>query len=141
MDDGAFLATKIVIEAARLKREGRGISSLVSELSEPAESVEYRLPLDSSDENFSKAGEAILSSLKGWTEDEGSNYGAILEEPNFEGVRIKFPEGWMLLRMSLHDPIMPLNIESNVSGGVKRIIAIVKPILDTFTELDTNSLI
>lgn len=141
LDDGAFLATKIAIEAARLKREGRGISSLVSELSEPAESVEYRLPLDSSDENFSKAGEAILSSLKGWTEDEGSNYGAILEEPNFEGVRIKFPEGWMLLRMSLHDPIMPLNIESNVSGGVKRIIAIVKPILDTFTELDTNSLI
>ena len=114
---------------------------MVSELSEPAESVEYRLPLDSSDEKFSKTGEAILSSLKGWTEDEGSNYGAILEEPNFEGVRIKFPEGWMLLRMSLHDPIMPLNIESNVPGGVKRIIAIVKPILDTFTELDTNSLI
>ena len=29
--------------------------------------------------------------------------------------------GWWLLRMSLHDPVMPLNIESNVEGGVAAI--------------------
>ena len=27
--------------------------------------------------------------------------------------------GWFLLRMSLHDPLMPLNIESDTVGGVK----------------------
>jgi hypothetical protein len=29
--------------------------------------------------------------------------------------------GWFLLRMSLHDPVMPLNIESEVVGGVDNI--------------------
>lgn len=140
LDDGAFLATKIVIESARLKRDGMGISSLISELSEPAESVEYRLPINSPREKVAKIGETVLSTLESWANDEGPNYGAIVEEPNYEGVRINFPDGWMLLRMSLHDPIMPLNIESQISGGVRHIISIIKPILDTFTELDTDVL-
>lgn len=141
LDDGAFLATKIVIEAARLKRDGMGISSLVSELSEPAESVEYRLPLNSPKENLEQVGNSILLALEGWAKDEGSNYGAVLEDPNYEGVRIKFPDGWLLLRMSLHDPLMPLNIESQTIGGVKNIISIIKPVLSIFAELDTDSLI
>ena len=140
LDDGAFLATKIVIEATRLKRDGMGISSLLSELSEPAESVEYRLPINSTREKVEKIGESVLSTLEGWTKDEGPNYDAVLEEPNYEGVRIKFPNGWLLLRMSLHDPIMPLNIESQTLGGTKMIISLIKPLLDTFAELDTDTL-
>ena len=140
LDDGAFLATKIVIEATRLKKEGLGISSLLSGLSEPAESVEYRLPINSTRENIEKIGESVLSTLEGWTKDEGSNYGAVLEEPNYEGVRIKFPNGWLLLRMSLHDPIMPLNIESQTHGGAQNIVSLIKPLLDTFAELDTDTL-
>ena len=27
-------------------------------------------------------------------------------------------DGWFLLRLSVHDPIMPLNIESDSKGGV-----------------------
>ena len=46
----------------------------------------------------------------------------LLGVPNFEGIRIAFddPEvkGWMLLRMSLHDPVMPMNLESAAEGGV-----------------------
>ena len=114
---------------------------MISNLSEPAESVEYRLPINSQEKDINKIGDSILLALKGWTEDEGVNYGATLEEPNYEGVRIKFPDGWLLLRMSLHDPIMPLNIESQTRGGVKNIISIIKPVLDIFTELDTDSLI
>ena len=81
-----------------------------------------------------------MSTLEGWTKDEGPNYDAVLEEPNYEGVRIKFPDGWLLLRMSLHDPIMPLNIESQALGGTKKIISLIKPLLDTFAELDTDTL-
>ena len=29
--------------------------------------------------------------------------------------------GWLLLRLSVHDPVMPLNIESDVKGGCRRI--------------------
>lgn len=43
-----------------------------------------------------------------------------------EGVRVSFPQGegagWFLLRLSVHDPVMPLNVESDVPGGC-RIIA------------------
>jgi phosphomannomutase len=30
-------------------------------------------------------------------------------------------KGWFLLRLSLHDPVLPLNVESEVIGGVKNI--------------------
>jgi phosphomannomutase len=44
---------------------------------------------------------------------------------NYEGVRVactaEGEAGWFLLRLSLHDPVMPVNIESNVTGGVDRI--------------------
>ena len=41
--------------------------------------------------------------------------GASLELPNYEGVRINFDKehgcGWLLIRNSLHDPVMPMNVE------------------------------
>ena len=46
-----------------------------------------------------------------------------------EGARITFNldggvnNAWFQLRMSVHDPVMPLNAESDVPGGVKRILA------------------
>ena len=44
---------------------------------------------------------------------------------NREGIRISFDlgsgrdSGWFLLRLSVHDPVLPLNCESDVRGGVK----------------------
>ncbi len=47
-------------------------------------------------------------------------------EPNYEGVRVSFDDeqvkGWMLIRQSLHDPVMPMNIESRGKGGVQVIM-------------------
>ena len=41
---------------------------------------------------------------------------------NREGIRVSFDkdggDGWFLLRLSVHDPILPLNIESDSEGGV-----------------------
>lgn len=48
---------------------------------------------------------------------------ATLKEPaKSEEYRLKIlvEDGWFLLRLSLHDPVLPLNIESNVAGGVER---------------------
>ena len=49
-----------------------------------------------------------------------------LAPDNYEGVKINFGkgegDGWLLLRMSVHDPVLPINFESNVCGG-NRIIA------------------
>ena len=47
--------------------------------------------------------------------------GLSLAPDNYEGVRINFDaahgDGWALVRQSLHEPILPVNFESNSAGG------------------------
>ena len=62
-------------------------------------------------------------------------------EINFlKGIRVSFDkehgDGWLLLRLSVHDPIMPLNIESDSIGGVEIIKEKVMSFLKTTTGLD-----
>ncbi len=58
--------------------------------------------------------------------------------PNYEGVRIAFAGGWCLLRKSLHDPIMPLNAESERKGGCAEILEKVRSFLSAYQELDLS---
>jgi phosphomannomutase len=45
--------------------------------------------------------------------------GFVSAKENFEGIRAESQgKGWFLLRSSLHDPVMVLNIESDEKGGV-----------------------
>ena len=139
LDDGAYLATKIVIKAALLAKEGKTLDSMIADLEEPYEAREVRFPIKC--EDFAAYGDDVLNQMKAWAvECEGMS----LVEPNYEGIRIKFaPElgdGWCLLRKSLHDPIMPLNIESNIDGGVKMIAEKLRPFLSQFMELDITKL-
>jgi phosphomannomutase len=68
-----------------------------------------------------------------------------LVEPNYEGIRVRCngsaEEGWFLLRMSLHDPVMPLNIESQIQGGVSRIKHKIRKVLLPFSGLDLAVLV
>ena len=43
--------------------------------------------------------------------------------------------GWCLMRMSLHDPIIPLNIESDEVGGCEKIKAAIDVFLKDYAEL------
>lgn len=141
LDDGAYLATKIVIKAAQLFRQGKGISSLIAELEDPAESIELRFPILTKD--FGGYGDGVIEGLTALVAS-GCMKGCSLVEPNYEGVRIAIdtPDltGWFLLRKSLHDPIMPLNIESDMSGGCDEIRRMLKPILADYEDLDSRSL-
>ena len=137
LDDGAYLATKIVIKAAQLAKSGVGIDVLLSSLEEPKEAVEIRFPIKG--ENFAEYGEKILSDLKVWAEaPEQAVAGISRVEPNFEGVRLNFrmadAEGWCLLRKSLHDPIMPLNVEVS-KGTCEKILNIIKDFLRKYDRI------
>ena len=59
--------------------------------------------------------------------------GASTAPDNREGIRVNFDaqhgNGWLLLRLSLHDPLMPLNFESDSPGGVKVIAKTVYSLL------------
>ena len=123
IDDGMYLATKVICEAMWRKRDGLTLSSLIEELQEPCESIEVRLPIVQDD--YRKAAgyviEAILS--KTLTNPEWR-----LASDNREGVRILFSlkggvdNAWFMLRLSVHDPVMVINAESEVSGGLKYVL-------------------
>ncbi|MGI6751531.1 MAG: phosphomannomutase/phosphoglucomutase [Anaerovoracaceae bacterium] len=145
LDDGAYLATKIVIRAALLQKAGATLDSLIDGLEEPMESIELRFPIKCSD--FSSYGDRILKDLADFVsgKSKGANPSHIkLVEPNFEGVRISFDkingDGWCLLRKSLHDPLMPLNVESNQGGGCKIICMFLSNFLEKYDNLDISAL-
>lgn len=117
LDDGAYLAAKLIIHVAKLFKQGKSMHEIISTLKQPKESKEIRIKL--TDPDFKAYGAKVLNDMKakaaevpGWS----------IVEPNYEGLRVSCgnadEDGWWLLRMSLHDPVMPLNIESNVDGGV-----------------------
>ena len=139
LDDGAYLVAKLLIKMAVLKKKNRSLTSLIEKMPVPAESLEFRLPLTCGD--FQDYGNKVLTELRGIVEKED---GWSVEEPNYEGIRVKCSDpsekGWFLIRLSLHDLLMPLNIESDVEGGVKAIISRLGQLLKEFEYLDTSSL-
>lgn len=116
LDDGAYLMVKLLIEFANLRNEGKNLFDLIENLEEPFEEKEIRINIG--DENFKAYGEKIMEELKAYAV---KREGWTVESPNFEGIRVNCDknngDGWFLLRLSLHDPVLPLNIESDVSGG------------------------
>jgi len=47
---------------------------------------------------------------------------------------------WFLLRLSVHDPVMPLNAESDVPGGVKIMMKQLYELLQDSEVLDLDPL-
>lgn len=120
LDDGAYLVTKIIIKMVNLKKEGKQLQDLLQSLQEPVETVELRLPI--TEQDFRSCGDRIIQQLNEFAEKR--THWQIAPD-NYEGIRCSFDEkygdGWFLLRLSVHDPLMPLNIESNQIGGAKLI--------------------
>ncbi len=134
LDDGAYLAAKIVILLAKLRKNGKGISALISELKEPAESLEIRIPILTDD--FKEYGETVIDSL---SEYAAARDGWQIEKENYEGVRINVSGGWFLLRLSVHDPILPLNIENDYAGICEEITAELKKFFSRFDKLNLKN--
>ena len=122
LDDGAYLCTKIIIKMAQLRREGKDISDLIADLKECKEEKEIRIKIKEAD--FAAYGKSVIEKLTAFAEAQETWQVA---DDNREGIRVSFGEddgdGWFLLRLSVHDPIMPLNIESNTEGGVEVILS------------------
>ena len=136
LDDGSYLIAKLLIEAAKLRREGKDLGSLIENLKEPKESSTYRLNIKT--QNFKVYGDQVLDGLKGFIKRIN---GWTIEPKNYEGVRVNCNEssgnGWFLLRLSLHEPLMVLNIESDTSGGVDEIKGQLSKFLSRYDYVDT----
>ena len=124
LDDGIYLVTRIICEAFERKRQGETLSSLIDDLQEPVESVEIRLPI-LDEEDPSASSQEIVEMILSHTLN---NPEWIMASDSREGVRICFnldggvSNAWFQLRMSVHDPVMPLNAQSDVPGGVRYLL-------------------
>ncbi|MEN7973022.1 MAG: phosphomannomutase/phosphoglucomutase [Verrucomicrobiota bacterium] len=131
LDDGAYQVAKILIKIARLKASGQGtVDELIAELPEPAEALEFRPQILV--EDFSAYADGVLEKFKAFAETED---GWSLTPNNYEGIHVTCENGWVLVRKSLHDPQIPINIESDVEGGVAVIKEKVRGFLAEFDGL------
>lgn len=137
LDDGAYLVSKLVIELATLKLMGQSLSDLISTLKEPQESEEFRIKINT--EDFKGYGNQVIEKLQAFAAEQGD---WAIAPNNYEGVRVSCQspqeDGWFLLRLSLHDPVIPLNIESNVPGGVAFIAGRLLEFFKPFDALDLS---
>ena len=141
LDDGMYLVTVLLIKAMQLKQQGKTLGALLEGLREPVESAEIRLPVRC--EDFAGAAKQIIERVLEYASEHAQWHVA---PDNREGVRISFDvdgelnSAWFLLRLSVHDPVMPLNAESDVPGGVKAVLQKLLEALAGEEELDLSPL-
>ena len=91
--------------------------------------------------DFKIYGEKVINDLYIYA-SEKNNWNIVPD--NKEGIRVSFDkksaDGWFLLRMSVHDPVMPLNIESNKIGGVTLILEDFIKFIDKYKEIDFSQI-
>eukprot|EP00667_Euglena_gracilis_P006490 EG_transcript_6550 len=130
LDDGAYLALCIVRRAAE---EGgvEGLVTLLAGLPEPAESTEVRLPVKppSTAPDLCRAAAQLMQAA---ATDGGAADRWVPDPVQPEGYRVQVDEGagrfgWVMVRPSLHEPVLTVFAESERCGGVAR----------TLRELDT----
>ncbi len=141
LDDGAFLAVQLVIALANAAKQGKKLQSLIERLPPPGEEAEIRFKIN--DENFKEYGKEVLAQFA----ERARDAGCVMPE-SFEGIRISFnggpeadgAEGWLLLRLSLHDPVMPLNIDGTTPGSLEKIKHVASLLLQGFDKLEMAAL-
>ena len=139
LDDGAYLAVKLIIKMAQLVKEGKQLSSIIESLQEPKEAGEFRLTINT--EDFKPYGQKLIDELEQYAK---SQQGWVIADDNREGIRVSFDkdggDGWFLLRLSLHDPVIPINIESNIEGGLKTIANKLYDFVKQYDKLNLSAL-
>ncbi|XP_068652904.1 uncharacterized protein [Aristolochia californica] len=147
LDDGAYLMVKLLNKLASARAQGQGsgskvLTDLVEGLGEPAVAVELRLKIDLNHADlkggsFRDYGEAVLKHLENVASMDPKLQKATI---NYEGVRVSGHGGWFLLRLSLHDPVLPLNIEASSQEDAVKLGLAVQAAVREFSALDTSAL-
>ena len=87
-------------------------------------------------DNFSAYADQVLDQFTHFIETKKD---WSLTPDNYEGVHVTTPNGWLLMRKSLHDPQLPINIESDQEGGATRLKEELLVFLEPFEALAIHS--
>ncbi|KAJ6727246.1 PHOSPHOGLUCOSAMINE MUTASE FAMILY PROTEIN [Salix purpurea] len=147
LDDGAYLMVKVLNKLASARASGiaggsKVLTDLVEGLQEPGVAVELRLKIDQNHPDlkggsFREYGVAVLRLLENHIESDPKLQKAPV---NYEGVRASGFGGWFLLRLSLHDPVLPLNIEAASHEDAVKLGLAVSSAVKEFHALDMSAL-
>lgn len=139
LDDGAYLIAKILIADAGLSAEGKDFTSLIENLKQPVETDEVRFHITA--ENVQEAGEQIIQSFEEFIKTAPD---LAVDIDNLEGVRVnttgKYGTGWVLLRMSLHEPLLVLRFESDQEGAISQLKADLKSFFKQQEGIDATTI-
>ncbi len=135
LDDGAYIVTKILIKLAKLRAEDKNIADLIVNLQEPKDELGIRVKINL--DNFADYGKKVLVDFENLVSNDDR---FTLVEPNHEGIRVNYDMesgmGWILVRMSLHDPVIPINIESNSKNGCSSPKAFIEEFIASYEYLN-----
>ncbi|GKD54695.1 phosphoglucosamine mutase family protein, partial [Tanacetum coccineum] len=135
------LLNKLASARASSQTEGsKVLIDLVEELHEPAVAVELRLKIyqnhvDPKGGNVDSH-EAMLKHLVNKSEPDPLKKALV----KYEGVRVSGYGGWFLLRLSLHDHVLPLNIEAPNNEDAVTLVLAVLSAANEFLALDVSAL-
>ena len=79
---------------------------------------EKELRLGYAVDDWKQEGEAVLAELE---KQARKRPDLTVADDSCEGVRVSNEYGFFLIRMSVHDPVLPVNFEAKVAGGVAKL--------------------
>ncbi|EMF0122637.1 phosphomannomutase/phosphoglucomutase [Enterococcus hirae] len=134
LDDGAYVIAKILMLLPELKQTEQTLEEIIHDLKQPQEVQEIRLRL--SGEDPKKQGATIIQGLANELNEEG----LVFHPENEEGIRYDLKEpygnGWFLLRASLHEPLLVLQIENDEVGKNQHVLQLLAEHLKKYSNVE-----
>lgn len=136
LDDGAYVIAKILMLLPQLTAEQKTLDELMADLKQPAETKEIRFLIK---EDPRVNGQKVIDSFQSFTKK-----GFAIDPENEEGIRMKisapYGSGWFLLRLSLHEPLLVLQIENDESGHLQAIATVLSEHIAQFPIIDQTQM-
>lgn len=140
LDDGAYVIAKILMLLPKLKKENKMIGDLIATLKQPVEAQEVRFKI--SGEAYRVYGNEIIENLADFVNQEA---GFVIDSENEEGIRVNvskdYGSGWFLLRMSLHEPLLVLQVENDELNKNKLVFKKLAAYFNQKERLNTEKLV
>lgn len=137
LDDGTYVAAKILMLLPKLQAEGKSLDDLIAQLKQPLETQEVRFKLEAA--GYRALGEQVIADFR-----NTSLEGFAFNPENEEGVRFDLTElygdGWLLLRMSLHEPLLVLQVENDQTGHIPAVLRTLSAFLDQYPAVNQEKL-
>lgn len=139
LDDGAYVVAKLLMLLPKLAANHQTLGGLIATLKQPAEVHELRFQIKAND--VQTYGNQIISDLEVFIQQQKD---MVIDPENEEGIRTnvfnQYGNGWFLLRMSLHEPLLVLQIENDKQTKNRHVLKTLEPFFQQFYQLDDKAL-